>query len=271
MRALGPISRLWHRVPEDIFDRLGVLLNGRQATVFVRADDIGIPSASQNRLLELFIRQRTPLCAAVVPTWMTPARWRETRALVGHHDHLFAWHQHGWNHRNHQLLGKKQEFGSEVAAAEKERMIVAGRRRLEAILGGHFLPVFTPPWNRVDLETLETLQDRGFLAISRYRDDKLASLPGLPDFPANVDLHTRKEATAELAWQGLMSELSQALEGGMVGLMLHHQRMNETAFVFLQGLLTLLQSEPRLHLCHFGDMLDLRSARRERVPDPCHR
>ena len=258
MKALRPVSRLWQQVPEDVYDRLAALFAGRRATVFLRADDIAIPSASQNRLLETFIRRQAPLCAAVVPTWMTPARWQEICALVGNHHQLFAWHQHGWNHRNHQAIGKKQEFGSGLTAAEKARLIAAGRRRLGAILGDHFLPVFTPPWNRVDLETLQALRDQGFFAISRYRGDKLASLPELPDFPANVDLHTRKEASAELAWQGLFAEISQALEDGRVGLMLHHQRMNQAAFTFLERLLEMLQAEPGLCLCHFGEMRGLR-------------
>lgn len=256
MKALRAVSRLWHQVPEDIYDRLAALFAGRQATVFLRADDIAIPSASQNRLLETFIRHQAPLCPAVVPTWMTPARWQEIGALVGHHHQLFAWHQHGWNHRNHQFQGKKQEFGSGLSGAEKARMIAAGRARLTAILGDHFLPVFTPPWNRVDLETLQALREQGFGAISRYRGDKLAPPPGLPDIFANVDLHTRKEASGELAWQGVFAELTQALEEGRVGLMLHHQRMNQAAFIFLERVLELLQAEPGLRLCHFGEMLE---------------
>lgn len=256
MKALRPVSRLWRHVPEVTLERLASLVAGRRATVFFRADDIAVPSASQDRLLALFIRHRMPLSAAIVPTWMTTERWRAIRDLVGEHQPLFAWHQHGWNHRNHQRLGKKQEFGSGLAGIEKARLIAAGRARLAAILGEHFLPVFTPPWNRVDLETLEALRRQGFFAISRYHGDKLPAPPGLPDFAVNVDLHTRKETSPELAWQGFFAEFEQALASGTVGVMLHHQRMNEAAFVFLDGLLPLLAAEPGLTLRHFGGMLD---------------
>jgi peptidoglycan/xylan/chitin deacetylase (PgdA/CDA1 family) len=223
--------------------------------VFFRADDIAIPSRGQDRLLQLFMRHQVPLCAAIVPTWITPARWQAICDLVGSHHHLFAWHQHGWNHRNHQRFGKKQEFGSGLAAAEKERAIKAGRARLGAILGDHFLPVFTPPWNRVDPDTLKALHHLGYGAISRYGNDRLPSLPGLPDFSVNVDLHTRKEASRDLCWQSLLAELEQALFSGTVGLMIHHQRMNEAAFEVLERLLVRFKAEPGLRLRHFGEML----------------
>lgn len=255
MRTSRSVSRLWHTLPEELLPPVEKLIAGRRATVFFRADDIAIPSCRQDRLLQLFLRHQVPLCAAVVPTWITPARWQEICTLVGSHHHLFAWHQHGWNHRNHQQVGKKQEFGTGLTAAAKERTIAAGRARLTAILGDHFLPVFTPPWNRVDSDTLEVLRRQGYGAISRYRDDRLPSLPGLPDFPANVDLHTRKEASGALGRQGLLDELEQALSSGTVGLMIHHQRMNEAAFEILERLLVRFKAEPGLSLRHFGEML----------------
>jgi hypothetical protein len=255
MRTSRTVSKLWHTRPEEILSLIERLIADRQATVFFRADDIAIPSRGQDRLLQLFIRHEVPLCAAVVPTWITAARWQASCDLGGSHHHLFAWHQHGWNHRNHQQVGKKQEFGTGLTAAAKERAIVAGRARLLAILGDHFLPVFTPPWNRVDGDTLEALRRQGFVAISRYRDARLPSLPGLPDFPVNVDLHTRKETSSALGWQGLLAELDQALSSGTVGLMIHHQRMNEAAFAVLEQMLVRFKAEPGLNLCHFGEML----------------
>lgn len=255
MRTSRTVSKLWHTQPEEILSPIEGLIAGRQATVFFRADDIAIPSWGQHRLLQLFIRHQVPLCAAVVPTWINAARWQAICALVGSHQHLFAWHQHGWNHRNHQQAGKKQEFGTGLTAAAKERAIACGRARLVAILGDHFLPVFTPPWNRADGDTLEALRRQGFVAISRYRDARLPSLPDLPDFPANVDLHTRKEASGELGRQGLLVELEQALTSGTVGLMIHHQRMNEAAFAVLEQMLVRFKAEPGLSLRHFGGML----------------
>jgi len=249
-------SLLWQHIPDGISAQLTEILNRhRQASVFFRADDVAIPSVRQNRLLELFVRHEAPLCAAVVPAWINPTRWRDICRRVQGKQHLFAWHQHGWNHLNHQTVGKKQEFGPGASFELKRRIIIRGRDKLTAILGEHFLPVFTPPWNRLDLETLHILEELGYLAISRYRGDRLPAPPGLPDLATNVDLHTRKEDSFEAGWEGLLVELDQALATGIAGMMIHHQRMNDTAFAFLDLLLPILQAQPNIRLCLYADLL----------------
>ena len=249
-------SLLWRQLPADLHTRMEDILRRHPgATVFFRADDVAIPSIKQDRLLGIFARHDAPLCAALVPAWMTVKHWEAiARSVQGKH-HLFAWHQHGWNHLNHESAGKKQEFGPGANPEQKRRAIIRGRDKLVSILGNHFLPVFTPPWNRLDPETIGILLDAGFRAISRYRGDKLPSLPGLPDLPVNVDLHTRKETSPEAGWDAFLAELDQALASGRVGFMLHHQRMNEAAFDFLDALLPMLRAHTDISLVHFGEIL----------------
>ena len=251
-------SLLWQHIPAGISERVTEILNRHSgATVFFRADDIAIPSARQNRLLELFARHDAPLCAAIVPAWLNRSRWQAVCHCVQDKHRLFAWHQHGWIHHNHETAGKKQEFGPGASHEQKRRDILRGRDKLTDILGEHFLPVFTPPWNRLDLDTMHILQELGFRAISRYRGDRLPTLPGLPDLSVNVDLHTRREDSAEAGWEGLLAELDQALATGVAGLMIHHQRMNDAAFAFLDALLPRLQARPGIRLCHYGDLLEV--------------
>ncbi len=258
MIVSNKVSPLWLHIPADIDRRIEEILDRHPAVrVFFRADDVAIPSAKQDLLLELFARHDTPLCAAIVPAWFNRSRWD---AMCGHihgKQHLFAWHQHGWNHHNHQSAGeKKQEFGAAATSQQKRQNIIRGRDKLETILGAHFLPVFTPPWNRLDQDTMHILKELGFLAISRYRGAKFPSLSGLPDLPANVDLHTRKEVSADADWQAMLSELDQALATGLAGLMIHHQRMNAAAFAFLDALLPSLRNRPGIRLCHYRHLLE---------------
>jgi hypothetical protein len=257
MIVSNKVSPLWLHVPADIDGRIAEILDRHPvATIFFRADDVAIPSAKQNHLLELFARHDTPLCAAIVPAWFNQSRWDTICRHVHGKHHLFAWHQHGWNHHNHQPAGeKKQEFGPAATLLQKRQNIVRGRDKLVAIVGEHFLPVFTPPWNRLDQDTLHILKELGFRAISRYRGAKLPSLPGLPDLAANVDLHTRKEVSADAGWQALLSEFDQALATGLAGLMIHHQRMNAAAFAFLVALLPSIRNRPGIRLCHYRHLL----------------
>lgn len=257
MIVSNTVSPLWQEVPMDIGGRVTAILERHPAaTVFFRADDVAIPSTKQDLLLDLFARNDSPLCAAIVPAWFSGARWDALCRQVQGKQHLFAWHQHGWNHHNHQPAGeKKQEFGPAATLLHKRQNITRGRDKLLDILGDHFLPVFTPPWNRIDQDSMLILKELGFLAISRYRGAKLPPPPGLPDLPVNVDLHTRKEASGAAGWQALLSELDQALATGIAGLMIHHQRMNGAAFAFLDGLLSSLRKQPGIRLCHYGQLL----------------
>ena len=257
MIVSNKVSPLWLSVPADIDNRVAAILERHpEATIFFRADDVAIPSAKQDQLIDLFVRNDAPLCAAIVPAWFSQSRWDALCQRVQGKQHLFAWHQHGWNHHNHQPIGeKKQEFGSASSPLQKSRTILRGRDKLVAIMGEHFLPVFTPPWNRLDEDSMHILQELGFLAISRYREAKIPPPPGLPDLFANVDLHTRKEDSAAAGWQALLAEFDAAMATGIAGLMIHHQRMNGAAFAFLDALLSNLGNCPGIRLCHYAQLL----------------
>jgi hypothetical protein len=175
----------------------------------------------------------------VTPSWITASRWAVLSQWAAGDD-LWIWHQHGWRHMNHQLTGKKGEFGTDRSKEEKKTDIAKGRKRLEALLGDQFQPVFTPPWNRFDTETAEVLLELGYRSVSRSDGEmKKVHLPDrLPDIPINVDLHTRNEPTPATSLAALENELSQAISTGRAGIMLHHQRMNDQAFRFLDTLLS---------------------------------
>ena len=81
--------------------------------VFFRADDIGVISNAFVRLMALFERYQIPLCLAVVPAWLTVPRWSAMSRICDTGSALWCWHQHGWQHRNHQCSGKERVwFGS---------------------------------------------------------------------------------------------------------------------------------------------------------------
>jgi hypothetical protein len=239
-------SDLWLAAPRDPEGLVRRLLDAGHppatpVPVFFRADDVAVPGAALKALLDLFTRHRRPLNLAVVPAWLTHPRWRTLQGWAASGAGLWYWHQHGWRHANHEAPGvKPQEFGPGRPPAAGARDLAAGRRRLEAILGAAFTPVFTPPWNRCRGELLEALSAQGYAAVSRGRGAQPPPPPGLPDLAVNVDLHTRKEPTPAAGWRGLEAELAAGLARGVLGFMIHHQRMNAAAFVFLDRLLSVL-------------------------------
>ena len=117
-----------------------------------------------------------------------------------------------------------------------------------------FYPVFTPPWNRCSLGTLQLLGELGYVAVSRSRGNMPQAPRGLPDFYVNVDLHTRKERDPAVGWKNLLKELQQAISSTFCGIMIHHQRMNEAAFDFLEMLIRILVERRELQLVKYKDL-----------------
>jgi peptidoglycan/xylan/chitin deacetylase (PgdA/CDA1 family) len=256
-------SSVWMRMPTEAHEKLHRCLEiarsrtdpHASAFIYFRADDVAVPGKQFVRLMELFRRYRVPLCLGVVPAWLSTARWREISRLGGHTRNLWCWHQHGWRHINHQPHGRKLEFGPGRSAKQIQTDLNQGKERLESIMGRDFLPVFTPPWNRCDQNTLDLLKKLGYAGVSRTSRAEPQAPAGLPEFPVHVDLHTRKDPDPVSGWSNLSAELLQALSGDRCGFMIHHQRMNEPAFAFLEVLLEMLVRQDHFRLVHFGDLV----------------
>lgn len=236
------ISACWLAPPEAIRAAAhaaadAFLQSSPKSRCFFRADDIGAPGDNCRRMMDMFRHADVPLHMAVTPAWLTPARWTILRDWAGNGE--FIWHQHGWRHVNHQRSGKKGEFGTDRTLVQKTADLRKGRKKLETIMGDEFRPLFTPPWNRFDAETGEALAQLGYTAVSRWEGEhRKVPLPdALPDIPVNVDLHTRTETAPEEGLAALVDQFREATTTGCVGVMLHHQRMNDAAFDFLAQVL----------------------------------
>ncbi|MFH1137391.1 MAG: polysaccharide deacetylase family protein [Pseudomonadota bacterium] len=258
MKTSSLYSEKWNRelLVAEIKKNLGKALDGgRSARVFFRADDIGVPGKNLTGLLELFRRHEAPLCLALVPAWLTPDRWRALKKTAGGTGESWCWHQHGWRHVNHEAEGKKQEFGPSRDRDRQRHDLSAGKSRLSEICGPDFFPVFTPPWNRCSSITLELLVEFGYTAISRSREKTTPAPGGPPDYLVNVDLHTRKEKEPSLARENLFAELRESLAGGLCGIMIHHQGMNDPAFELLDVLLRELSLCPGIQFVDFRNLV----------------
>lgn len=223
--------------------------------VFFRADDIGIPSANFTNMIRLFQAHEMPLCLAIVPSWLTQKRFDSVKQILGQDRRLFCLHQHGWLHRNYEHDGKKQEFGPARSKKAIKTALASGRNRLINLLGEEFSPCFTPPWNRCSIETLEALKELQFRIVSGSSGTPFKQMVPLDYIPINIDLHTDKEPNQTAALYSLEKQFTHAGISGRLGIMLHHQRMNDCAFTFLNALLKLMRQSHRFNFVHFGDMI----------------
>lgn len=248
-----------HKVPDWVDARLKSILTSAlekrgEVKIFFRADDIAVPSKNFYKLMDLFLNYRQGLCLAVVPTWLTRQRWEAISGYAVKGKDIFCWHLHGYRHKNHESEGKKQEFGSVRPKNDLASDLIQGFNQLVSIIGEQAFPVFTPPWNRCSKETLVILRDMKFKAVSRSYGAIPESPDDLNEFPVHVDLHTRKDPSAEIGWENLMSELQIGLEDKICGIMIHHMKMNDQAFILLEYLLNLFSQVNGIEIVTFSDL-----------------
>jgi hypothetical protein len=154
---------------------------GRTATWWWRDDDAVAATPALDELLRV---AQGPIALAVIPARLQPdlpPRLRqspETAVL-----------QHGYAHRNEAPEGgRKSEFPDERALEAIARDLGAGFRTLSEAFGPQFLPVLTPPWNRIGGRTVAILQSIGFMGLTRYMPRSAATDHGVNQVNTHVDV-----------------------------------------------------------------------------------
>ncbi len=210
---------------------------------FFRDDDAGRADPQLRTLLRVFAAAGTTVDVAAIPAALS----RESIAALEPHlaGGTVAVHQHGWAHANHQLAGRRSEFGSDRRANAQADDLVRGARLLAGLFGDHVDPFFTPPWNRCDAVTAELLPTLGYTVLSCDRSAPRRVVPGLQELPVAVDWVRQWRAGGPAALcHALTASMNDAeLDGSAFGLMLHHGEMSPEEFAALAELLTVLRSQ----------------------------
>lgn len=154
---------------------------GRVLPLWWRDDDAVEQSAALTQLTALAETLDLPVHLAVIPKFAQPS-------LADVCSHTWAIPMvHGWTHQNHASEGqKKAEFGRPRAKAVEE--IEQGVQKLNTLFGADLLPIFVPPWNRIDADLIKALPDLGLVGLSTYtpRKARLAA-PGLVQINTHLD------------------------------------------------------------------------------------
>lgn len=210
---------------------------GRRLRLWLRDDDAAAPSPALDRLADLAERFAAPVLLAVIPMLAQPALAPALRAMP-----LLRLCQHGVWHRNHAPAGaKKSEFGPDRDPQAVDAEISLGRQRLAELLGPAVLPVFVPPWNRIDPGHAARLPALGFAGLSCFRGYRLGPQGGPQLLNTHVDVMDWQGGRIGRAQADLLGEivarLAAARKAGAraadLGLLLHHRDHDETVWSFL--------------------------------------
>lgn len=232
----------------------------RQIRLWLRDDDAIAPSPALDRLAGLGERFGLPVLLAVIPMLAESALASALRSMPS-----LQPCQHGCWHRNHAAEGaKKAEFGALRAAADISSEIDLARRRLEELFGETALPVFVPPWNRIDPGHAALLPKLGFSGLSCFRGYKLGPTGGLQLGNADLDIMDWSNRTGRQP-QDLIAEACRLLaakraipasDGDTFGVLMHHRDHDATAWGFLDAFLaratrhaSVIPTDPRSLFC----------------------
>jgi peptidoglycan/xylan/chitin deacetylase (PgdA/CDA1 family) len=213
------------QLPEMLMTRLDAA-TVRQA-IFFRDDDAGWEQVALRRLLDLFESHQMPLDLAVIPAAVDNGVAAELRRRADRND-LLGLHQHGFAHVNHEVEGRKCEFGAARHRQQQQADIERGRAALHKLFGLRLDAIFTPPWNRCSADTRAVLRELGFSAISQTVEDAGAADDALAELPITFD------------WQKPRTPRRTLPMDAPIGVMLHHAVMSETDFAQLDRLLAVL-------------------------------
>lgn len=213
---------------------------------FVRDDDAGWDDARLLALLDTMAHAGVTIDLAAIPLAVSDPLAAELNARIDAAPGNIGVHQHGCAHANHQIEGRKCEFGPARDAQSQQHDLRGGRLLLQHFFGERLQPIFTPPWNRCAGHTPVLLAELGFAALSRDRG--ATPQQALQELPVDIDWSRRfREGGAAAAAGALAQALRErAADGAPLGLMLHHAVMAPDELALLGGWLWRLARHGRL-------------------------
>lgn len=211
--------------------------------VFFRDDDAGWADNRLYELLDCCLQFEIPVDLAVIPKTINTREAHLYNRVVASKG-LIGIHQHGYSHSNHQHQGRKCEFGDDRTYLQQHADIKIGQDLLLDYFGDQVDPIFTPPWNRCNQDTVNALNDLGFTTVSRDNTGIPLNYQKLRELPVNIDWF-KKHHGIRLRNTELGLLIAQVIDcGETVGIMLHHEMMDHNERDMLKGLLELFNSHP---------------------------
>lgn len=230
---------------DEVFNQLTQTLanpaaQGRTINLFFRDDDVDVDEESLRRLLDLFTNHQLPIVLGVIPANLNNEGIALLKAASRASSGRIELVQHGWQHINHEIEGRKCEFGMSRNYEAQYSDIARGYSRLSEAFGADFFPAFIPPWNRCTTETFEVLDKLSFRVLSKDSKEAVTGYR-FRDISTTLDIFTWRHGAALKHAAQIVSELGVQLgESKTIGILLHHKVMNDEAFALLARLLEIL-------------------------------
>ena len=226
---------------------------GRTATFWWRDDDATAPGPRLERLAALSGTHRIPVGLAVIPGQARDDLGAALSAVP-----QLKMLVHGHHHRNYAPAGeKKAEFGAHRPVPDMLGDTAVGRETLLARFPNLALPIFVPPWNRIDPTLADQLSSAHFKGLSRYgrRGDRPPA-QNMVENNCHLDLINwrggrnfigRTQALELLINHLAARRTGRADHGEITGILSHHAIMDEESWFFLAELFAHTKESDNAH------------------------
>ena len=239
---LEPIEKTLGRLPSSV-------------TCFFRDDDAGWNDNRLFKLVDCFSTYAVPLDLAAIPKAFDSRRASLLSRRLEDSANSIGIHQHGFCHSNHQVEGRKCEFGSMRPAEQQKADIQNGRCMLYDFFGDGVDPIFTPPWNRCTQDTVDVLNDLGFTFLSRDETAARLDSGNLVELPVSIDWFKKREGLRLSPVEIGLAIAASIEKQDVVGIMLHHEHMDRNERTMLSALLELLVSSSSVRCVLMRDLI----------------
>ncbi|MBT3532585.1 MAG: hypothetical protein HN478_01835 [Rhodospirillaceae bacterium] len=216
--------------------------DGQRAGLWWRDDDATAPGPRLQRLTALSEASGVPLALAVIPARAENALGGMVAGVPG-----LKMLVHGLRHQNNAPAEeKKAEFGAHRPVSEMLGDAAIGYENLLGRFADLTLPVFVPPWNRIDEQLVTRLPLARLTGLSRY-GQRRAKPPGAGPLENNCHLDLidwrggrgfiGRDAALDLLINHLRARRTgSAARDEATGVLSHHGVMDEETWDFLAEL-----------------------------------
>lgn len=221
---------------------------GRTARFWWRDDDAVGDCPALRRLLEIAGSTGIEVALAVVPEHAAPSlvnMVRDSRCCVWQHGY-----RHHWEHETAEQRYLQGEFGEGRALRAMLDDARSGQDLLDRRFGpGGWQRVFVPPFHALSMPFKSLLPSLGYLGVSAGRPFTPA-IASVPQVDAEIDIMNwpaRRFVGAEAAVAMIVEQLANRRSGraaidAPIGLLTHHEVLDEDAWAFLTTAFSFLKS-----------------------------
>ena len=217
------------------------------AVLWWRDDDAVADTRALTDLLRLRAEFDLPLALAVVPAQAKAS----LAAALAEEKPVFVL-QHGWDHTNHAAAdAPPSEFPADRDWRQVQAQLSEGRRRLEDLFAGKFIPALVPPFNALAAEAVDAVCASGLSQLSLATDFAGLGLPSRNIHADLIDWRLRQAAPVSGVIRSLVLALRLRRYGVTraarpIGVMTHHLAHDESIWSLARALLGRLKAHPNV-------------------------